>query len=178
MTCEVIIGTFILGGVTVPLHSAHEISQSYGTTGGFALRRYMNGGALKQHQWDKITTQVGGTGAIPPGLDELDFNSALLMSCIGARGITSNDNVVDLPAGRRSDTGFVPVGFARVAGSHEWVPTNLVIVVDEATLTPVASAEQYRVVYYPEITVFANPPDLDVDPYQKSFGWTITAEEV
>lgn len=177
MSCETL-GNFNLGGVEVPLFASLGINQTYENIGGFLVRRTMDGSAIKQQQWTKLSTSVSGRGSIPAGFDELDFTQPLLMRCIGVRGITSADNVVELPAARRSDTGFEPSGFARLNGEFLWQSTTINIVGDTATLGIVSGAAQYRVEYFPEFTVFSNPPRIDVDERGKELSWTINAEEV
>ena len=49
---------------------------------------------------------------------------------------------------------------------------------DVANITPVAGATQYQVVYFPEISVFADPPVEDKAERGPSYGWTLIGEEI
>lgn len=176
--------TFEIGGITIPISSAHELSQSYQPLGGFQTIRMMDGGLVKQQNWEKIATTISGEGVIPPGLESLDYCSALLMKCAAPRGVTSTlPTGIAVPPARRTDPGFSPIGCAWIPRTDEpslgqWVTTTISIISDVATLGVVAGATQYRVEFFPEITVFADRPQQDVDVHGANHSWTLEAEQV
>ena len=172
------IGDIFIGAVRIPLSAAFELSQTYGPIGGFILLRTLNGSAIKQQNWQKISTSISGSGAIPVGLDEIDFKLSQVLRCGASKGVTSSSNIMTLPPGRRSDPGFEEVGCFSTDNGVTWQPTGISIISDVATLVTDPGAQLYRVEYYPEITVFADPPEESTDSHGRVFGWTINAEEV
>jgi len=170
------VSNVILGGVQIALSSAFDLSQSYSVLGGDQLLRMLDGSGVKQQQWNKIATTITGNGALPVGLDEIDFSLALVLSCGAPRGVTSTSTTIVLPPGRRSDPGFEETGFALVG--NDWVSTSIGIVIDTVTLVNPGGATAFRVEYFPEITVFARPPDIGDAVRGREFTWTINAEEI
>ena len=125
-----------------------------------------------------------GAGWWPSGLESLDYDDPLTLLCGGPFTILSASNVIALPAARRTDAGYTPVGYARKSGAGaavgggELVPTPLSIATDAATLTPVSGATGYQVAYWPALTVIATPPTFEADLPGAAHRWTLTAEEV
>ena len=163
----------IIGGVEVSLDSAHDLTQTYADIGGRSLRRMLNGAANLQSHWTKVRTTISGSGRLPAGLDGLDYNAQLSLSCMAPKSIYGASNSIVLPATRRSD--WPPHGYAIVNGRQ--VPTSISIATNTATLGVVAGATGYVCVYYPTMTVYAT--------LSQSFsgrgtlaGWTIEAEAV
>lgn len=173
--------TLILGGVAVPLHSTLELDQRYTVQQAVDRRRTANGDLHQRTTWTgKLATTINASGPIPPGLQALDYTGTLLLSCMQHRAITSASNVITLPAARRTDAGSLPYARAQVMRGDvpEWVSTGLAIVSNVATLTPVAGATAYQVLYFPEITVYADPPTETRQARGGAFGWQLVAEEV
>ena len=167
---------FTLGGVQVPIHAALEFRQSYDPVGGYSTRRMTSGNLVKQSHWLKQKTTIQANGWIPVGLDGLDYSAALLMQCVNPKAIISANNAIIIPAARRSDTGYGPAGWALLNG--EWISTAVVMAADVATLTVVQDATQYRVMFYPEISVYATPPQQTGDLNNASYSWQLVAEEI
>ena len=88
------IGDIFIGAVRIPLSAAFELSQTYGPIGGFILLRTLNGSAIKQQNWQKISTSISGSGAIPVGLDEIDFKLSQVLRCGASKGVTSSSRTV------------------------------------------------------------------------------------
>jgi hypothetical protein len=179
--------TLELGGVVIPITSAHSFSQTYAPLGGSVVLRMLDGGAVKQQHWEKIRTGISGEGVLPPGIENLSFKDPLVLKCGAVRGTTSvSPTGIAIPVERRSDAGFLPEGFAWVPDTSEpslgaWVSTSIVINAgppDTADLGAVAGATQYRITYFPEITVFADPPEVETDVHGKAVSWSIDAEQV
>ena len=163
-----------LGGVQVPLAAALGLQQSYEPLGGWTLLRTLNGAALKQQHWLKLRTVLSGEGWVPEGLQALDYSASMTLKCVAPRALASASNVIVLPAARRADA--APFGFAVMAdGSLRDTPGSLAV--DTLTLTVVAGAVRYVAHYYPQLTVFAEPPRSRFDLAGGAAGWGPTAED-
>jgi hypothetical protein len=168
----------IIGGLAVPVYASTEIAQTYVPVRGATSRRTAAGGNILRVGWDgKLRTIISGSGLIPAGLQTLDYSAALTLSCIQHRAVNSATNTITIPAARRTDAGSTPYGRALVG--DVWVPTAVTgIVSNVATLTAVSGATQYQCVYFPELSVHAEPPTEDKPRHGPVFGWTLEAEEV
>lgn len=167
----------IVGGVTVPVYAMIEISQRYEDISATYRSRVRSGSAKHRTIFSgKIRTVVAGSGLIPAGLQTVDYTTSFTLSCIKHRGILSASPNIALPTTRRSDAGSEPYG--RALAGDTWIETPAVMVGDTAQLTPVSGATQYQAIYFPEITVFADPPTEDKPQHGPTFGWSLIAEEV
>lgn len=166
----------IIGGIDIPLYAALDLRQTYEKFGGFSRRRMADGRATSQWRWQKLRTTIQAGGWIATVLEGLDFSQSMTLSCVAPRSKVSADTAITIPAARRSDSGWTPVGWGLVG--DEWVETAVAMVVDTANLTPVTGATLYRVSWYPLLTVFANPPAEDLSTQDAAYSWTLTAEEV
>jgi hypothetical protein len=167
--------SLIVGGITVNLYARLDWTQTYTVIGGRSTRRLQNGTAIRQTHWTKLKTQVSAQGVIPPGLDGLDYGQPQTLACAAPRSMAQATRVFALPAARRTDTGYTPRGWAYVY--DEWIETAVGIVVNTATLDAVANASQYRIVWYPYITAYIDPPEEETDIMADDYRWTLTAEE-
>lgn len=168
------IRTLELGGIIVPVQTAGDIEQTFETVGGVYLGRKMNGVAYKQRNWRALKTVISGFGWAPAALGGLDYDPPLLLKSVGARSLQAAGNVIAVPAARRTESGYAPIGFAVVAG--RLVATPLVLVDDTATLTAVTGAQGYEVRYWPQLTVYAEFRDTS-RPREARWSWSIEAEE-
>lgn len=180
---------FSLGGIPVSPQAGLEFVQRYEPEDSVALTRLAGGGLLQDVAWRKLATTIEGSGRYPPGLDGLDYDQPLVMRCAQPRELTAAGNVFALPAARRSDAGFGPVGYALVTAAGDdpildprWQDTAVDLVGDTATLAVVAGASLYQVWYWPELTVFAQRPQIDTQAQPAGVGspirWTLTAREI
>lgn len=179
--------TFELDSIVVPITAAMTLSMDYSPLGGSVVLRMLDGGAVKQQHWEKLAVAISAEGVLPPGLENLSYKDPLLLKCGAVRGTTSvSPTGIGVPTERRTDAGFTPEGFGWVPDVDEpslgsWVSTSIAIVPgppDVANLGAVAGATQYRVTYFPQITVFADPPEVVNDVHGKTISWTINAEQV
>lgn len=168
------IRTLELGGIVVPVQAAGDIDQSFETIGGVYLGRKMSGAAYKQRNWRALKTVISGSGWAPAALAGLDYDAPMLLKSVGARAIQAVGNVILVPAARRTDSGYAPIGFAVVAGRR--IPTPLALVGDTATLSTVSGAQGYAVDYWPQFTVYAELRDTS-RPREARWSWSIEAEE-
>lgn len=166
---------FQLDTVTVATMAGLTFSQEYSPLGGSQLLRTLNGAGFKQQNWQKTKITTRGSGWIPAGLQELDYSVSMTMKCSAPRQQQGVSNVFTLPSARRSDTGYEPFGFGLVG--DEWISTVTNVVTDTATLTVVTGATEYRVLWYPELTVFAEPPTDTGNLGDGNYEWTLEAEE-
>jgi len=169
---------FELGGVALPLSSGLTIDQSYenlsATT--YPPIRMANGDAKVQTAWSaKLKTVISGKGWRSSPFDGLDFGQALLMKCTAPKTIASASNAIALPSARRTDSYFLPHGYAVVDGIDVDSPVN--VAGDTATVTVVSGATSYGVHYYPELTVFAQH-STGASLFGAEFDWQILAEEI
>lgn len=169
------IRTLEIGGLVIPVQAAGDIEQTFEPIGGVSTGRMMNGTAYRQRHWRKLKTRISGSGFAPPGLAGLDYDAQLLLKSVAARALQAVGNVVTVPAARRTDTGYAPLGYAVVAGRT--VSTPLALAGDTATLTAVSGAQGYGVWYWPQITVYAEFND-SARPAGAAWSWSIEAEEV
>ena len=169
--------SLIVGGISIPPEAALDLTQSYEPEQGAALLRMMNGNLKKQTQWQgKLATRIAGGGWIPIGLQALDYAATMTLACIAPRAIDAAGTSIVLPAARRADAGCTPRGFAIGADGRQ-VETSIGIATNTATLGAVAGALGYRVLYWPLLTVFAEPPTASVDARRAAYSWELNAKE-
>lgn len=166
----------VLGSVQVPITAALGFSQRYEPIEARSMRRRIDGSLSVRIQWSRLRTVITCNGWIPPGLEGLDYSQSMTLKCGAPRGITSQSNVIAVPAARRSDAGFGVIGFAEV--DKAWRETPVALAGDTATLTVVTGAARYRVLYYPQLTVFATPPRETHQRDAATVAWELTAEEI
>lgn len=168
--------TFVLGGIEVPVRAIDNFRQQYQELGGRAVLRKADGSALVQQRWTKLRTTLSGDGPLPHGLSNLDLSAALTLKCAAERAVTSSSNVITVPAARRSDSGYEPVGYAIV--NKLPVVTAISWNVNEATLTTVAGATAYQVRYFPELSVVIPLGGMQeqFDEMAATWSWSIEAE--
>lgn len=167
---------FILGGITIFTESILNFNQDYEEDFASTLLIMADGSGVPQNAWGgKIKTTLSGSGWIPLGLDGLNFNTTLELSCAAFKAINSASNVITLPAARRSDIALTAL--ALVGGKK--VPTSVSISTNTATLGVVSGASAYQVWYQPKINVYVTQrPKLTQDIQKMNFGWTFSAREV
>lgn len=164
-----------LDGLRLPLAVGGQIEQTYEDFGAITLLRLGAGAAVHQEVWRKTRTSISISGALPVGLDAIDWKAAHTLGCVAARSIQSASNVITIPAARRTDA--APYGWA-ITAAGLLAPTAIILAGDVATLTPVAGAVAYQVAWYPLLTVRApTGPAVSYDALGAVVGWELTAEE-
>lgn len=164
----------IIGGVRIGFDAAHELTQTYEKIGGRIAHRMLNGAGVQQVHWTKLKTTIKGVGTRPAGLDGLNYDAAISISCAEPMSIWGASNTITLPASRRTD--WTPHGYAIVNGQHQ--VTGVSVVGNTATLGAVSGAQGYVCAYYPIISVIAQPPQTEFSGRGVVLSWSITAEEV
>lgn len=151
-----------LGGIRIPVLALVPVSrQTFDSDVVEALHRMGDGSYRKQTlagSVGKLRTTLSGEGPFPPGLDGLDFSGTLLLKSAAQRDIVSASRFIDIPAERRSDTGYTPFGRAYVDTPRFDTPvqTPVNMVGDQAQLTAVPDATRYQVIWYPEFLVWVD----------------------
>lgn len=171
------------GAITlqVTINEALDFNQTYDNLGGSQILRMMNGAAVKQNHWAKLSTTISCSGVIPPALYEIDFRDQYLMRCGAKRSSSSVNPTVQIPLERRSDAGYEVKGYALVVdseGRHTWVASPTTDGGTDAFITPVPGTTLYRAYYWPEFFVFSDAPSETNNVHQADFSWTLTAEQV
>lgn len=172
--------TLIIGGIQVPTYAlTDEFSQDYEEVAGISSARMGDGSLVVQRAWPtvsanyKLSTTISGGGSLPAPLDGLNRGAAVEVECAEPRRIASTSGIITVPAGRRSGD-YAPRGFALVDGLL--VETPLALVGNVATLTVVAGAQHYQVLYWPKFTGRITHQSSG-EPWQARRSWSVTIEE-
>jgi len=169
--------TLTIDVLEIPILEAANYSETLERIGGFVLLRTVLGGAKRQCNWAKHRISLAGDGSIPSALLELDHTVQHTLKLACPQAIQGTTNVITIPAARRAD---VPLeGYAVMDIDGYLVETSVVSVVgDIVTLTAVTGAVAYRVNYWPEFEVFADPPSTNDNRRGAGSQWTMNCEEV
>lgn len=167
--------SFEIGGLVIPVTAAFTLRQRIETLGGRNPIRFANGASLRQIAWQKLRVTLSGDGWVPLGVDALDFASTMTLKCGLPAALRNASGVITLPAARRTDTGYTP--FARAHLPTGDVQTAVALVGNVATCTTVAGAISYTVSYYPELTVWADPPAQDFDGAGAATSWELVLDQ-
>lgn len=164
-----------IGGLEIADIAAFDIRQSYTKLGGKSLLRTKNGTAVLQSRWQKLGATITGAGWTPDGLDGLNESIAHAVSCVAPLSVSSASSSITIPRPFRSDTDYAPQGVA-IMPDGEARPTPAAIAANVATLTTVAGAVAYMVIYYPVITGYITV-NRDFSEVDQSYSWTVEVEE-
>lgn len=167
--------SFQLGDVVVPITAALGLQQSVELFGGAARLRMADGAGVAQVTWRKHRITLSGDGWAPLGLRGMSFDGPLVLRCGLPEAVTSASNAITLPAARRIDAGYEP--FARAHTADGDIDTAVSLAGNVATCTAVSGAIGYSVMYYPQITVLADPPATSFDRGGATSSWEIVCEE-
>ncbi len=170
-----------IGGLTVPLDSVLNFSQNYESIERSTIHRLgILGKGVKQTLFGgKLRTTITATGWTAPGLSALDRSAEHILLCGAAlSGIGgAGDIVIGDSARRRTDAGFEPIAYALFSDRHE----KTAVTVDASgncTVTPVAGAAQYKVDWFPRLTVIIVDFREDTQADAAQFTWDLVVEEV
>lgn len=166
---------FEIGGLVIPITAAFSLRQQIETVGGRSALRFANGASLRQVAWQKLRVTLSGDGWVPLGIDALDFGSTMTLKCGLPAALRNGTGVITLPAERRTDAGYTPYARAHLPTGD--VETAVGLVGNVATCTTVAGAVSYTVSYYPELTVWADPPAQNFDGAGAATSWELVLEQ-
>lgn len=164
----------LIDGKKIPTLSRVQLSQTYEVFGGGTIRRFINGAGVKQNNWDKLKTQISGSGIVPPGLDQMSIAGEITLSCISERAYHTTSLTPTLPRTPRTD--YPPR--VRAYTDDGYVETDAVTVGSDVTITAVGGADFYVVSYYPVMTVLLAGTSTAEDNNGAEYSWSIEFEEV
>lgn len=191
---NLIVATSASGGpsVTIPVHGATDLSQTYTDLRAQTLYRYADGGAAVRRQWSgKIRTEITGRGLVPPGLAQVcSATGTVVVSCAALRSVRSASSTISIPSARRTDltitskSGTTLTGrswyartwdgdvYATASGTTTSGAPNTIVI----TLASGEAHGSYEVVYAPKLTGYA---ELTTDSFTQNDGWSwsLTVEE-
>lgn len=163
-----------IGNIIIPDIAGFDIRQSYDPILARTLLRTKSGNGIAQSRWKKIGSTISGSGWEPAALDAIDMGAMHAVYCVEPLSAYGATTIITIPHNYRTDAGYTVQAAALV--SDELVSTAVSMAGQVATLTAVAGAVQYQVIYYPIITgllTVKKSGDLD----NQVRGWTIELEE-
>lgn len=164
----------VIAGISIAPVAGFEVRQTLDPIEAKTILRTLNGTGIQQSRWKKLQSTITGAGWLPDGLDALNTDNAVAVSCIEPLSVASASNIITIPRACRSDSPYAPQGAAIVDG--QLVQTPLTLAGSVATLMAVAGATQYHVVYYPVITGFVTVR-RSFDDARQVHNWTIEVVE-
>lgn len=168
--------TFEIDNIKIPLRACLDFSQEYDHISAVTSTRTMNGSAIRQGTYTKLKTTLTGSGGAPVGLSRLNTFISHTLKCSAPLAISSDTNIIILPSERRTDPDYIPVGYAFIEG--EAIKTTVVLDGgNTATLGIIDYADEYQVLYVPQLTVHIEPVRETTDRSGRK-SWTVIAEEV
>lgn len=170
--------TLLINGAPVPLMASLDVQQNYTPLQAVYRQRTADGTLDQTALWSgKLAVETVGSGRIPAGLAAVDFLSSFTLACISHRAINSASATITIPSARRADTGSTP--YARALVGSTWIDAEVASLVgDVMTITPVTGASQYQAVWFPLLTVRADPPVESKSSRGPEFQWVLNAEQV
>lgn len=161
----------ILGGITVRIESGAP-EMDYDSPGGFSDATLSNGMTVRMRHYKKELVTVTGSGWFGSGLDGLDMDQYHLLLCNKPKRM----NVTGLNALLTSDPRpDVPVRAVALVDGLEY-PTPVAMDGRAATITPVAGAQEYTVIWYPQFLVLCTPPPAANS--NRAVSWTLICREI
>lgn len=168
--------TLTIGPIEIPILEAENYAETLEKVGGFVLLRTVLGSALRQCNWVKHHIAISAGGSLPPALLEIDHVAMHVLKLAAPQAKQSTSNIITLPTERRAD---VPLeGYAVMDVDDFIIESPVSLLGDVATVTTVPGAVAYRVNYWPQFTVFVDPPSTNVDRRGSVHQWTMNCEEV
>jgi len=166
----------VLGGVSFDPHSG-PVRQSYTSIGGSSVLTMSDGAGYKQTHWKKTQITTSGRGQLDPGLEQLDYSSALELWCVKVQAVGGTGLQYELPAQSRIRPDVEPWAIARIGDHWIEVPVALDDATRIATITPAPGAIVYRVCWLPRFQVLTAGVVSDYDENTGYFEWSFDARE-
>jgi hypothetical protein len=161
----------ILGGVPVSIYSGEPLV-SYADAGGSTDVILSGGRPVRMTHFSKRVITVTGSGWISSGLDGVNLRGELDFWSPKPLTLATVSTTATLTAAVRPDE---PVTAEALVG-EQWVRAEVTMSDLDATITPVAGALVYRLVWFPRFTVLVDPPAEDIGDRQ--FSWQLVMREV
>lgn len=148
------------------VYEALNYSEDITRIGGYTTSRTLNGTGIKQQNWVRRAITISGTGGLPPGFEDLNFELPITVRCGTIRTMIRTLDAFVLP-GHRTDSGYEPYSLKYVDGF--WVPIETIGV-----------PTKYMRAYYPELVCHMDPPKISSALGDSSIpiSWVIQGEEV
>lgn len=190
---NLIVASSASGGttVTIPVHGATDLTQTYEELRAQTLYRYLNGSAAVRRQWSgKLRTEVSGKGLVPAGLQALcSATGTVVLSCAGLRSVRSSASAITIPSARRTDLTITTKAGTTVSGkswyARTWdgdryatasgTTTSGAPNVVNITLATGETHGGYEVVYAPKITGYAEVTEAWTQ--NDGWSWSLVVEE-
>lgn len=171
--------SFEIGSLAIPLVAGFDLQQSYEHIGGESIIRAMSGRAIKQATYGRLRVITSGSGWMPAGLQTIDRSAQHVVKCIKPRTVPAvfATRQATLPAGRRTDAGYTPWGYA-ILSDGSAVDSSVSLAGNVATVAAVSGAVAYAVSYIPQLTAYAMPPTESGDMAGATYRWEIVLEEI
>lgn len=170
--------TLEIDDIVVPQETILGFDQEYEDIEASDWRRTADGGGVLRVSWTgKVRTVISGNGWAASLFAGLQQGVAHTLKCGTPRPVDSATATITLPAARRSDSGYEPVGYALLANDR-LVETEITgIVSNVATLTEVDDAVGYRVDYWPQLVVHILRNTCKYASRSNDWAFEIEAEE-
>ncbi|AQZ96552.1 hypothetical protein ACFSB1_10695 [Halopseudomonas phragmitis] len=161
----------ILGGIPVTLCSGVP-AVSYDAPDGYTDAVLSGGRPVRMRHFKKRTITITGTGWIDTGLDSLDWDAYHELWSPAPMRLSTVLPQATLTSDARPDESVIAE--ALVSGRRVSTPVEMVGRV--ASMTPVAGASLYEVVWYPRFTVLCTPPPASLA--DRVVSWQLFCREV
>lgn len=166
-----------VNGIALNMYASTRLNQTYApVSSGSTIHRMLNGRAVKQTLFNKLRITTTGEGNIEAGFDGVDFNQPYTLSCVKPLQISGTSTLYTISANRRADAGYTPI--AQYFDGRVWRDATFNLATNTITITANPNALQYRVLWYPELTVIGDAPNVKYDRTGSQVSWTLEAEEV
>lgn len=169
--------TFRIDDITVPFTSAVDLSFDYDYLTAAMTQRTMDGTGVRQGTYSKLKVTITGTGYFPLGLSDLDTFISHTLYCGAPRAITRPVPTFALSTDRRIEQGYEPFAMA-IMPDGTIRDTSVTMSGNVASCVVIPGASAYRVMYYPVLQVFIEPPKESTDLRGANFGWSLICEEI
>ncbi|RIX47497.1 MAG: hypothetical protein D3M94_07430 [Rhodocyclales bacterium GT-UBC] len=173
--------SFEIGNLIVFPIAGFDLTQKYEFLQRESIERSITGRGIKMMTdgYNKLRVTTSGSGWMPAGLQAINRTQQFDVKCVVPRTVVADPvtRQATIPAGRRSDAGFSPWGYA-IFASGESRKVGVTIGGNVATVAETDGAIGYAVAYIPKIRAYVHPPSDSGDAGTATYHWEIVVEEV
>jgi len=163
-----------IGALVIPEIAGFDVNIAYSAITSRSILRAKNGNAIIQSRWRKLGISITGAGWLPDGLDGLNIDVVADIHSTAWLSVSSASNIITIPRAFRTDD-YTPQGIAIVG--DQTVQSSVALSGSQATVSPVAGASLYQILYCPVITAVIVEITRDFDQQNNIWRWSISAEE-
>lgn len=138
----------IIAGITLPLFSRLDLSQTFEPVGGSSSRRMTNGAMVKISHWKRWRTTISASGWVPPQLLGVDYSQPYTIQSVAVLALAVGESLPATWMQRASPWG------EKTVTDEDGISVRL---------------------FYPVLTVMSDPPRLTVGSGGPS--WELVCEE-